>query len=110
MERKEITLKDLLAEMTNVTYSITAEDLEKVIDMAIDKALKASRQIERENLPPYIHGLQGIADLFGVSKVTAQKYKNTWLADAVKQNGKTLLTNTEMALKLFNERKMRRDG
>ena len=94
---------DLINKNANIIYSITASDLDKVINVAIEKALKASRQIERESLPTYVHGLQGIADLFGVSKVTAQKYKNTWLADAVKQNGKTLLTNTEMALKLFNE-------
>ena len=86
-----------------VSYTITADDLNKVIELAIEKALKASKEVERKELPKYVHGLQGIADLFDVSKVTAQKYKNTWLAGAVKQNGKTLLTDTEMALKLFNE-------
>ena len=87
----------------NVSYTITAEDLIEVIELAIEKALEASREVEKRELPKYVHGLQGIADLFNVTKVTAQKYKNTWLASAVKQNGKTLLTDTEMALKLFNE-------
>ena len=92
---------------TIVSYTITADDLSKVIDLAVEKAvekaLKEKRQISEQKLPKYLHGLQGIADLFDVSKVTAQKYKNTWLAGAVKQNGKTLLTDTEMALKLFAE-------
>lgn len=87
----------------NVSYTITAEDLIEVIELAVEKALEASKEVEKRELPKYVHGLQGIADLFNVTKVTAQKYKNTWLAGAVKQNGKTLLTDTEMALKLFNE-------
>lgn len=96
-------MENITSRTANVSYTITADDLNKVIELAIEKALKASKEVERKELPKYVHGLQGIADLFDVSKVTAQKYKNTWLAGAVKQNGKTLLTDTEMALKLFNE-------
>ena len=55
----------------------------------------------RKDLPPFVNGLKGIRELFGVSHVTAQKYKNTWLAPAVTQQGKILLTDTVMALKLF---------
>lgn len=96
-------MDNIVNRTANVSYTITADDLNKVIELAVEKALKASKEVERKELPKYVHGLQGIADLFDVSKVTAQKYKNTWLAGAVKQNGKTLLTDTEMALKLFNE-------
>lgn len=96
-------MDNIVNRTANVSYTITADDLSKVIELAVEKALKASKEVERKELPKYVHGLQGIADLFDVSKVTAQKYKNTWLAGAVKQNGKTLLTDTEMALKLFNE-------
>lgn len=96
-------MDNIVNRTANVSYTITADDLSKVIELAVEKALKASNQMQKQGLPKYVHGLQGIADLFDVSKVTAQKYKNTWLAGAVKQNGKTLLTDTEMALKLFNE-------
>lgn len=96
-------MDNIVNRTANVSYTITADDLSKVIELAVEKALKASNQMQKQELPKYVHGLQGIADLFDVSKVTAQKYKNTWLAGAVKQNGKTLLTDTEMALKLFNE-------
>ena len=100
----DMNISDLLNEGKNVTLSITADDLRNAINDAVEKAIGASRQVEQRELPKHVHGLQGIADLFGVSKVTAQKYKNTWLADAVAQNGKVLLTNTEKALELFNKK------
>lgn len=98
-----MNISDLLNEGKNVTLSITADDLRNAINDAVEKAIGASRLVEKRELPKHVHGLQGIADLFGVSKVTAQKYKNTWLAGAVSQNGKVLLTDTEKALKLFSE-------
>ena len=102
-KKNDMNISDLLNEGKNVTLSITADDLRSAINDAVEKAIGASRQVEQRELPKHVHGLQGIADLFGVSKVTAQKYKNTWLAGAVSQNGKVLLTNTETALKLFAE-------
>lgn len=100
----DMNISDLLNEGKNVTLSITADDLRNAINDAVEKAIGASRQVEQRELPKHVHGLQGIADLFGVSKVTAQKYKNTWLAGAVSQNGKVLLTDTEKALELFNKK------
>ena len=99
----DMNISDLLNQGKNVTLSITADDLRSAINDAVEKAIGASRQIEKQELPKHVHGLQGIADLFGVSKVTAQKYKNTWLSSAVAQQGKVLLTDTEKALKLFSE-------
>ncbi len=96
-------ISDLINEKANVMLTINADDLNTAINTAIEKALEASKLMEKKNLPKFVTGLQGIADLFGVSKVTAQKYKNTWLANAVKQQGKILLTDTEKALKLFSE-------
>ena len=99
----DMNISDLLNEGKNVTLSITADDLRSAINDAVEKAIGASRQVEQRELPKHVHGLQGIADLFGVSRVTAQKYKNTWLADAVSQQGKVLLTDTDKAIKLFKE-------
>ncbi len=82
---------------------IDVSDFEKAINSAVEKAMQASKEVERKDLPRYVKGLRGIRDLFGVSHATAQKYKNTWLAPAVTQQGRILLTDTEMALKLFAE-------
>lgn len=50
-----------------------------------------------------VHGLRGIRQLFGISHVTAQRYKNTFLAPAIMQHGRKIMVDVEMALKLFAE-------
>ena len=51
----------------------------------------------------YVYGIRGIMRLFGVSNVTAQRYKRTIIKDAVKQNGRVIVTDAEMAIKLFEK-------
>lgn len=53
----------------------------------------------------YVYGIKGIMRLFGVSNVTAQRYKRGVIREAVKQNGRIIVTDVDLALKLFNERK-----
>lgn len=61
-------------------------------------------QTEHYDSKDYAYGLNGICELFGVSKNTASKYKNTWLAPAVMQRGNQIIVNRKMALELFNAR------
>ncbi len=74
------------------------------------------REIIRENQPEQkpaarqssgrlVYGLKGIADLFGVSHHTAQRYKDGLIKEAVRQNGRKIVTDADYALELFNERK-----
>ena len=58
--------------------------------------------LEKHN---YVYGIKGIMRLFNVSNVTAQRYKNGIIREAVKQNGRIIVTDVDLALKLFNERK-----
>ncbi len=51
--------------------------------------------------PPVMKGLQGICDLFGVTKSTAWKWKNGFLKDACSMQGRKILVDTEYALRLF---------
>lgn len=51
----------------------------------------------------YVFGLAGIAELFGVCKCTAQRYKNTFLAPAVSQCGRKFVVNVEKARQLFEQ-------
>lgn len=53
----------------------------------------------------YVYGLKGIRDLFNVSHVTAQRYKDTILADAVSQQGRVIVVDVEKAMRLFKESK-----
>lgn len=52
-----------------------------------------------------VYGLHGIETLFGVSHKTAQMYKDTFLAPAVRQNGRKIVVDADLAMELFNERR-----
>ena len=53
----------------------------------------------------YVYGLRGIRQLFGVSHATAQRYKNTFLRDAVSQQGQIIITDVDKAMELFKNHK-----
>ena len=53
----------------------------------------------------YVYGIKGIMQLFGVSNVTAQRYKRGIIREAVKQNGRIIVVDADLALQLFNERR-----
>ena len=52
-----------------------------------------------------VYGLAGIGELFNVSHKTAQYYKDHVIQEAVRQNGRKIVTDVDLALKLFNERR-----
>lgn len=58
---------------------VSPEDLAALVKNAVEKALEARDRREEEE-SAQVFGLQGIADLFGCSTVTALKYKQTFLA------------------------------
>lgn len=49
----------------------------------------------------YVYGLRGIRELFHVSHPTAQRYKNTFLAPAVTQRGRKIITDVAKAMELY---------
>ena len=51
----------------------------------------------------YVYGLKGIRQLFGVSHATAQRYKDTFLQPAVRQNGRKIVVDVAQALELFDK-------
>jgi len=52
----------------------------------------------------HVYGLNGIKKLFNVSHATAQRYKDTIIKDAVRQNGRKIVVDVEKAMILFNEK------
>ncbi len=52
----------------------------------------------------YVYGLQGIRDIFGCSHATAQRYKNTFLKEAIIQNGRKIVIDVDKAMRLFAQR------
>lgn len=72
------------------------------------EALKASEKkiIETPDKPKkYVYGIAGIRQLFGVSHVTAIRYKNTIIKDAVSQQGRIIVTDVDKAMELFKNSK-----
>lgn len=52
----------------------------------------------------YVYGLEGISRLFNVSRVTARKYKDSFLSDAISQRGRIIITDIDKAMELFQKR------
>lgn len=67
------------------------------------------REQKADAIPPvtqtgkrYVYGLKGIQDLFGVCHLTAQRYKDGFLAPACMQNGRKIVVDVDLAIELFN--------
>ena len=65
------------------------------------KILTMNAVVDRAKWPPVLYGLQGIMDIFHVSKATASRYKNTIFKDAVAQQGNVIVVDVEECLRLF---------
>lgn len=52
-----------------------------------------------------VYGLRGIQDLFGCSHKTAQHIKDHVIREAVIQNGRKIVIDANLAMKLFNQRR-----
>ena len=57
-----------------------------------------------------VYGLKGIQSLFGCSHLTAQRYKDTFLAPAVMQQGRKIVIDVEQAVELFKTHKDGNNG
>ena len=93
MHTEEITLETPVAQMT----------AGQLIDLMNTKgaSVMAAAQAGREKPGRYVYGLRGIMQLFNVSNMTAQRYKNGILKDAVKQYGRKIVVDVDKALELF---------
>lgn len=76
------------------------------------EALRGSTKPQQQEPTPteqpskrFVFGIAGIKALFGVSHTTACEYKKTFLKDAISQRGRTIVTDVDLAYKLFNEHK-----
>ena len=60
---------------------------------------------DNNQMPPkrYVHGVSGIRSLFNCSYPTAHKLKETIIKPAVSQQGKVIIVDAELAIKLFQE-------
>lgn len=66
---------------------------------------KLEKQFNEGSGKRYVFGLDGLKDLLGVSKSSAERIKKSGVLDnAIYQNKRTIVIDAELALKLFAER------
>jgi len=58
----------------------------------------------RESTPRYVYGIAGISTLFNVSYGTACKLKDGVLKPAIMQQGRKIICDADMAIKLFSQK------
>lgn len=82
----------------------TAKEIERIVADAVESGLRSVLQNQE---PEEVYGLEGIMQLFGVTRSTACRYKSGILREACTQEkkGGSLKVNVKLARKLFAERK-----
>lgn len=82
---------------------LTVGQLRSVLESSLSK--RAEKTVETDLSAPkrYVHGVVGIKQLFNCSYPTAHKLKETILKPAVKQQGRVIVVDVELAMKLFAE-------
>ena len=83
---------------------MTEDQLQKLIESAKQNNSLAENQ-NRES-KEYVYGLRGIRELFNVSHATAQRYKDTFLKDAIIQRGRKIMVDVQKAFELYNQVKV----
>lgn len=80
---------------------MTPAELKDFVNGVMKEATGSSDKKPTSTPKQFVYGLRGIRDLFNVSHVTAQKYKDTFLAPAVMQRGRKIVVDVDMALQLY---------
>lgn len=85
---------------------LTVAQLAEVIDKAVEDSLTRRRLQSQDNTPRFVYGIKGIATIFGVSERQARYIKSSGVINkAIRQQGRTIITDAHMALQLFGATK-----
>lgn len=76
----------------------------------LNKNTKEKQEIAAHSPKRYVYGLKGICELFNCAHSTAQRLKDEVIMEAVSQNGRKIVVDAELAIKLFKERKPAADN
>lgn len=75
--------------------------IEEVVRAAAPKTASSDEATVNNPEKRFVYGLRGIANLFGVTTRTALTWKDSFLAEAVTQRGRTIVTDVDKAMSLF---------
>ena len=82
---------------------LTVGQLRSVLDSSLKERTVKPEETDTTAPKRYVHGIVGIKNLFNVSYPTAYKMKQTILRPAISQQGRVILTDVDLALKIFKE-------
>lgn len=89
--------------------SLSGEELVEIIKYSLKEVSKDIELEPNDNKRPYkryVYGIAGIASLFHCSKPTASRIKKSGVIDkAIKQYGRKIVCDAELALELFGQKK-----
>jgi len=89
--------------------SVVAATVKQLVKEQVIPAQKEDKKREKDKADSarksgrHVYGLKGIEELFHVSHKTAQKYKDSILRPAVRQNGRKIITDADYAMELFSK-------
>lgn len=86
-------------------FSITLGDLKMIINEVLAER-EADKEVQKflDGGKAYVYGIDGLAELLGVSRSTAQRIKNSGKLDpAISQTGHVIVINASMALDLMRK-------
>ena len=96
----------------NTYQAMSVQDTTMLSELTVADLKKIFREFQSEKTEEVhtptgrlVHGLRGIQQLFGCSHKSAQYYKDHVIREAVSQNGRKIVVDADLALKLFNERR-----
>lgn len=89
----------------HLTEHLTEHLMKNLFPAPLLDILAKHTEIEEKNTKRYEYGVGGIKRLFHCSYPTAHKLKETILKPAIHQQGRVVLVDVDLALKLFREAK-----
>ncbi|AUC21969.1 hypothetical protein BTO15_07580 [Polaribacter sejongensis] len=93
----EILRVKLLIQMTGEEFIFLQNNLNNEVPL---------KNVQPEKKEKHVFGILGIAKLFGCSKSSANRIKKSGIIDeAIIQNGRKIIVDTELALELMKESK-----
>ena len=82
---------------------LTVGQLRNVINASLEEKIPKSPEPPNNAEKRYVHGVSGIKSLFNCSYPTAHKLKETIIKDAVHQQGRVIIVDADLAMKLFRD-------
>ena len=96
-------------EASTPIWQLTVGEFIELIDKSVTSSMKGrGNDINDKDEHPcgrkYVYGLKGLAELLGVSVSKSYNIKRSGVIDAaISQNGRSIITDADMAVRLFGE-------